>query len=143
MYEGNCDWISYISYYFYGVLQSYSDCITGGLSTRQVHVALVSVVGDCMRLSLRTLFCAVFAIVCFVPWKCICRGKVSWTASSCPCGSWKVLCLKQCRIAEVCNMSHVPAGLVGSSCWHTCMEYSKATRTASVEVCLHDRYTLR
>ena len=41
------------------------------------------------------------------------------------------------------NMSHVPAGLVGSSCWHTCMEYSKATRTASVEVCLHDRYTLR
>jgi len=27
----------------YGVLQSYSDCISGGLSTRQVHVALVSV----------------------------------------------------------------------------------------------------
>jgi len=43
MYEGNCDWISYISYYFYGVLQSYSDCISGGLSTRPVHVALVSV----------------------------------------------------------------------------------------------------
>jgi len=84
-----------------------------------------------------------FGDCAIVPWKCICRGKVSWTASSCPCGSWKVLCLKQCRIAKVCNMSHVPAGLVGSGCWHTCMEYSKGTRTASVEVCLHDRYTLR
>jgi len=93
----------------YGVLQSYSDCITGGLSTRQVHVALVSV------------FWRLHAIV-----ECLqIMDPVMWWQIGCP-----VSCVNTCiRNYLLCDLVVVLIAL---------LMYQSGVRMSPVSVLQHD-----